>query len=118
MWKILDTGVSTAAENMKIDGELLAGLEAQQGPILRLYDWEGKCATYGYLTKPEEFMDLAKTAAEGLNLARRPTGGGIVVHAWDLAFSVLVPATSKYFSTNGRSAGVPKRHVGANRPVG
>jgi lipoate-protein ligase A len=35
-----------------------------------------------------------------LDLARRPTGGGVVFHLWDLAFSVLVPAKSELFSTN------------------
>ncbi|HEY5234760.1 MAG TPA: hypothetical protein VIJ14_01170 [Rhabdochlamydiaceae bacterium] len=43
-------------------------------------------------------MEEAKK--RGLDLARRPTGGGVVFHLWDLAFSVLVPAKSKLFSTN------------------
>jgi lipoate-protein ligase A len=100
MWTLLDTGLSSAEENMQIDTKLLAELDRHENPILRLYDWKGKCATYGYLTKPGEYLDLGKAREEGLDLARRPTGGGIVFHTWDLAFSILVPARSKHFSTN------------------
>ncbi len=100
MWEIFDTGCQSAGENMKIDADLLATLEGRQQPILRLYDWQGKCATYGYLTKPEQYLNLQKVDEEGVSLARRPTGGGIVFHIWDLAFSVLVPAHCPLFSQN------------------
>ena len=100
MWTVLDTGVASAEENMRIDARMLAALDEQQGPILRLYDWEGKCGTFGFLTKPEEYLDFGVASSLDLSLAKRPTGGGIVFHMWDLAFSVLVPAKSKYFCKN------------------
>lgn len=100
MWTVLDTGVSSAEENMRIDARMLAELDGRDSPILRLYDWAGKCGTFGVLTKPEDYLDLEKASSLGVRLAKRPTGGGIVFHMWDLAFSVLVPAKSKYFSKN------------------
>lgn len=99
-WKILDTGVNPAEKNMQIDTDLLKTLDPKGLPILHLYDWEGDCATYGYLTNPADFLDLKAVEAVELNLARRPTGGGIVFHAWDFAFSVLIPAESPLFSSN------------------
>jgi lipoate-protein ligase A len=100
MWTVIDTGISSAEENMEIDARLLASLDEQDSPILRLYDWEGKCGTFGFLTKPEDYLNLARASSLGVSLAKRPTGGGIVFHVWDFAFSVLVPAGSKYFSKN------------------
>ncbi len=99
-WNILETKAASAEENMQLDGKLLENLAGQERPILHLYEWEEQSATFGYFVKPEELLDLAEAKKRGLDLARRPTGGGVVFHLWDLAFSVLVPAKSKLFSTN------------------
>jgi lipoate-protein ligase A len=97
-WNILETKAASAEANMLLDAKLLENLEGR--PILHLYEWEKPSATFGYFIKPEELMDLEEVKKKGLDLARRPTGGGVVFHLWDLAFSVLVPAKSKLFSTN------------------
>jgi lipoate-protein ligase A len=99
-WNILETKAASAEENMQLDAKLLENLEGQERPILHLYEWERQSATFGYFVKPEDLLDLAEAKKRGLDLARRPTGGGVVFHLWDLAFSVLVPAKSKLFSTN------------------
>ncbi len=99
-WNILETKAASAEENMQLDAKLLDNLEGQERPILHLYEWEKQSATFGHFVKPEELLNLAEAKKRGLDLARRPTGGGIVFHLWDLAFSVLVPAKSKLFSTN------------------
>lgn len=99
-WKILDTGKRSAKENMAIDAELLEKMKPDDFPVLHLYDWKGDSATYGYFLDPKKFLDLEKAEAQGLSLARRPTGGGIIFHVSDLAFSVLVPANFPHYSTN------------------
>jgi lipoate---protein ligase len=99
-WEIIDTGVQSAEENMRFDAELLEGAEAFSRPVLHLYGWAGESATYGYFTDPSRFLDLEAVGKVSLNLARRPTGGGIVFHLWDMAFSVLVPAHCSGFSMN------------------
>lgn len=99
-WNILETKATSAEENMQLDAKLLENLEGGERPILHLYEWEKQSATFGYFVKPEDLLDLAEAKKRGLDLARRPTGGGVVFHLWDLAFSVLVPAKSKLFSTN------------------
>lgn len=100
VWKIIDTGVGTAEENMRYDARILEEADLHPSPILHLYEWEGKCATHGYFVEPQELLDLDAARALGISLARRPTGGGIVFHLWDMAFSVLVPASSPEFSQN------------------
>jgi len=99
-WNILDTGLGSAGENMRIDAELLENLDQHTLPILHFYDWQGDCATYGYFVDPSDFLNLEAASERGLNLAKRPTGGGIVFHIWDLAFSILIPAGHEHFSEN------------------
>lgn len=99
-WEILDTGMQSAQENMRLDADLLERADTFSAPVLHLYEWEGESATYGYFTDPGKLLNLSSIQALSLNLARRPTGGGIIFHLWDLAFSVLVPAHCPEFSMN------------------
>lgn len=78
---------------MAYDAALLAALDQEEEPILHLYEWEGEAATYGYFLDPDRFLSMEAVRRRGLQLARRPTGGGIIFHLCDLAFSVLMPAT-------------------------
>ena len=91
MLRILESGKKSAKENMERDALLLDDLEAD--PILHLYDWEGKSGTYGYFINPEKHLKQSS-----LSFARRPTGGGIVFHIWDYAFSFLLPFSHPNFS--------------------
>lgn len=68
-------------------------LEELSEPILHLYDWANEALTYGH------FVKIGEHVAEGLDMARRPTGGGVVFHTCDLAFSLLIPVGhAGYFS--------------------
>ena len=98
MLQVLDTGIATAEGNMRFDERLLENLRVQEDPILHLYGWSRPSATYGYFVKPEKHLDLKKAALHHLDLAKRPTGGGIVFHIWDLAFSFFMPAQHPRFS--------------------
>ncbi len=99
-WKVIDSGAGSAQDNMSLDGQLLEGLEGSENPILHLYDWKGPSATHGLLMSPEDFLSIEGLEKEGVELAERPTGGGIIFHLWDFAFSVLVPSRCPLFSTN------------------
>lgn len=98
MLRILDTGIRTASENMQLDTRLLE--ELGEDPVLHLYDWEGFCATYGYFIQTQKHLHLDAVEKKKLSLARRPTGGGIVFHIWDYAFSFLMPSSHPLFSEN------------------
>lgn len=100
MMQILDTGISSAETNMSFDTSLLRDLTPTSDPILHLYQWARPSATFGYFIQPENHLDLQKAAHHNLDLARRPTGGGIVFHIWDLAFSFLMPSGHPSFSLN------------------
>lgn len=99
-WSVINTGVGSAEENMRYDAGLIEDLKDLQHPVLHLYRWHGSCATYGHFIDPFLFLSKDGIKKSGLNLARRPTGGGIIFHLWDLAFSVAIPSGSPYFSVN------------------
>lgn len=94
---VIDTGVADAQVNMALDAMYLAELEK---PILHLYDWSGPSATYGHFIEVGKYLDIEKASFHHLQLAKRPTGGGIVFHIWDLAFSFLLPASHPRCSDN------------------
>ncbi len=100
MWEILDTGAAGALRNMQIDDELLEAVTPSSTPILHFYRWERPSVTYGYFVDPAHYLNLDAMQRDGLDCARRPTGGGIVFHLWDLAFSVIVPSHALFFSEN------------------
>jgi len=96
--EVIDTKINSAEKNMDIDKELLEALE--DSPILHFYDWERPSITHGYFIKPEDWLYLDRLKELGIDCARRPTGGGIVFHLWDLAFSFLMPRKNPFFSDN------------------
>lgn len=100
-WQLLQSPPMTAQENMEEDARLLAACQnPSQQPILRFYHWKNPSATYGYFVDPAKFLDLEAVQRQGIDLARRPTGGGIIFHLWDLAFSVIIPSSNSAYSKN------------------
>ena len=100
MLQVINAGRAGAQENMDRDTYLLESLNSEGAPILHLYDWVRPSATFGYFIQPKKFLDLEAVEREGIDLARRPTGGGIVFHIWDFAFSFLMPSKHPAFSIN------------------
>ena len=100
MLQVLDTGPNSPEMNMRADEKLLSELDPKADPILHFYDWMGPCATYGYFLDPRKHLVLDRVYKNKVSLARRPTGGGIVFHIWDLAFSFLLPSSHPRFSSN------------------
>ncbi len=79
---------------MELDQKFLDDMLPDDLPILHFYDFEKPAATYGLFLKPEDFLK----EGHPLDLAKRPTGGGILFHLWDLAFSVLIPKNHPGYS--------------------
>ncbi len=100
MLHIIDTGIAYPQENMDKDKKFLESLGNENHPILHFYEWKGASATFGHFINPGKYINLEKAEQVHLRLGRRPTGGGIVFHIWDFAFSFLMPSTHKNFSAN------------------
>ncbi|MFN0130241.1 MAG: biotin/lipoate A/B protein ligase family protein [Verrucomicrobiales bacterium] len=71
--------------NMALDEALLL---TEAAPVLRVYRWAGPWVSIGYFTPRHE----AKISFPDRPIVRRWTGGGIVDHASDWTYSLIVPA--------------------------
>lgn len=99
MIKILFTISRVPQKIMDFDKELLNGLNERSLPTLHFYSWPPSI-TYGHFIDIDKHLNIKKITDQGICLARRPTGGGIVFHMWDMAFSFLLPSHHKRFSTD------------------
>lgn len=99
-WTTIIREKATAEANMAMDAMLLRRLACVHKPVLHLYEWEAPSITHGYFVDPNKLLSLPDIHSLGMQLARRPTGGGVIVHTTDLAFSILLPSNHPAFSTN------------------
>jgi lipoate-protein ligase A len=88
-WRLLLDGPADAAWNMSVDESLLL-CAAGSAPLLRLYTWEEPSMSLGL--RQAEPAWLARCDALGVEVVRRVTGGGAVLHAGDLTYAVVAPA--------------------------
>jgi lipoate-protein ligase A len=80
-WRLLVDGAASPARNMAVDEALLR--EARE-PVLRIYEWDAPAVSLGY-------FQAAAVAPEGRPFVRRYTGGGLVDHAWDITYTIVLP---------------------------
>jgi lipoate-protein ligase A len=99
-WEIIDSGSLSPQAIMEKDAQLLRSLQKNHAPILHLYDWDSPCLTYGYFTDPQKHLSLEALQRNQIELARRPTGGGIIFHLTDFAFSVILPESFPGYTLN------------------
>ncbi len=91
-WRFINTETGTGAWNMAVDEALLESIGREESaPVLRLYAWKPACLSLGY-AQPFADADLARLAAFGWDLVRRPTGGRAILHTDELTYSVIGPA--------------------------
>lgn len=101
VWRFIDTGPRSGAENMAIDEALLACFTPGESlPILRLYGWNPPAFSCGRFQQPAEIINLHRCRADGIQVVKRITGGGVIYHAAELTYSLVCPAD---FIPGGRS---------------
>jgi lipoyl(octanoyl) transferase len=80
-WRLLVHGSASPARNMAIDEALLREVRE---PVLRIYEWNVPAVSLGY-------FQPAALAPEGRPFVRRYTGGGLVDHAHDVTYTIVLP---------------------------
>jgi lipoate-protein ligase A len=80
-WRLIEHGSASPARNMAVDEALLREIRE---PVLRLYGWDVPAISLGY-------FQPASLVPEGRPFVRRYTGGGLVDHAHDVTYTVVLP---------------------------
>lgn len=89
--RLLNMGKNCAAMNMAIDEAILTAQQEKPNPTLRFYDWTTPAFSFGYFQDIATEVDLEACHVEGIELVKRMTGGGTVVHGWDLTYTLILP---------------------------
>lgn len=77
--------------NMGRDEALLdACRDASHAPVLRFYAWNPPTISLGYFQDYAEYKALTGPAA-GLDVVRRTTGGGAILHDLEITYSLTLP---------------------------
>ena len=85
--RTLETGYNPAATNMSIDEALMETVG--EVPILRIYGWRPAAVSIGYFQSMNEEINSAKCREIGVDVVRRLTGGGAVLHEFELTYSFI-----------------------------
>ncbi len=94
IWYVLESGAGRAAENMALDEALLEAAARLRRPLLRFYGWTESAATFGYFQRYSAVAGWTSLRP----LIRRPTGGGLVPHARDWTYSLIVPSAHEWYA--------------------
>ena len=85
--RTVETGFNSAALNMAIDEALIESVG--EVPILRTYGWRPAAVSIGYFQSMNEEVDVPKCREIGVDIVRRLTGGGAVLHENELTYSFI-----------------------------
>jgi len=90
-WRLLQTGVHHAAENMAIDRAILkAHSENKVPPTVRFYCWDPPAISIGYFQSLTAEIDLSSCQKYDVDYVRRITGGGAVFHEDEVTYSIVI----------------------------
>ena len=93
--RLLRTGHNNAYWNMAVDEVLMNSVRnsTTETPTLRLYGWSPSAVSIGYFQSVEQEVNTEICKKSGVDLVRRVTGGGAVLHDSELTYSFI---TRKY----------------------
>ena len=99
-WRLLVDGPASPARNMAVDEALLREVTE---PLLRLYEWDRPAVSLGY------FQPSALAGSRPF--VRRYTGGGLVDHARDFTYTIVLPRSHPWLELSA-PASYEKIHLG------
>ena len=87
--RLLADPPGNAAWNMAVDQALLESVAAGGPPTLRFYGWQQPTLSLGYFQSVDD--RASHRDSQSLQVVRRATGGGAIVHDRELTYSIAMP---------------------------
>ena len=87
--RTLETGYNSGPWNMALDEVLMNSINYHNMPILRIYGWQPPTVSIGYFQSMDEEVDIKRCRQMGIDVVRRITGGGAVLHESELTYSFI-----------------------------
>ena len=90
-WRLVPSEPASGSANMALDAVLLQGA-GRSGfpPTLRFMQWEPPALSLGRFQSLDH-VDMEACRREGIDVVRRPTGGGAVLHKDEFTYTVVLP---------------------------
>lgn len=121
-WRLLVDPAAPGAWNMAVDEALLESVRLGAPPVLRFYQWQPSCLSFGRNQPACDVFDPARAREAGIDFVRRPTGGLAVHHARELTYSVIATVSAigtprNAYATIHHSLVAGLRSLGVNAEV-
>ncbi|MFA4992476.1 MAG: lipoate--protein ligase family protein [Candidatus Omnitrophota bacterium] len=88
-FRLIRSMPASAEYNMALDEKIFHRYIEDGIPSLRIYGWQGPSFTYGIGQNPESQLDLKLCQRDGVQIAQRITGGGILFHHNEITYSLV-----------------------------
>ena len=98
VWRWIDSGSAAGATQMATDRAILDCINKTGTVVFRVYQWHPCCISLGF-RQPKDIINYKKCSEDKIDIVQRPTGGRAVFHAQEVTYSVIIPNTSKFFSS-------------------
>src|SRR5437762_10599338 len=97
--RLLKTGYNNGYWNMALDEVLMKSVSNNADtPTLRLYGWFPTAVSIGYFQSMDQEIDVENCKKTGVDVVRRMTGGGAVLHDSELTYSFITRRSEEHTS--------------------
>lgn len=87
-FKLIRSHPGNAVDNMILDEKIFSRYLEDGIGVFRIYSWQGPSFTYGTSQQAEGEIDLVRCIQDGISIAQRITGGGILFHNNEITYSL------------------------------
>ena len=90
-WRLIVDPAAAGARNMAVDQAIAEAVQRGDAPpTLRFYSWRPRALSLGY-HQPLDLVDRSLARQLGIDVVRRITGGGALLHSDELTYAMAVP---------------------------